>query len=168
TFPSSQFEIHFRRVRGLDVMWWWSRLLEEPEHGLGNGVGLGEHGGARLHKDVVARVLSGFVGHVHVLNARTGGREVFLADGELLGGEVHARLVGADGGPVAGELVDGRLDAGEGSGGRRGGGGQVDRDTQVNANYREAVAFRVDGHIELVAREKTDTVKILGGGAAHV
>jgi hypothetical protein len=48
-------------------------LLEEAQDGLGDLVGLGEHGGAGLDEDVGAGVLGGFLGDVDVFDAGAGG-----------------------------------------------------------------------------------------------
>jgi hypothetical protein len=62
-----------------------SLLLEQAENTLRQQVRLREHRCSRLDENVLLRVFSRFLSHVHVFNPRTCRDQVFAVDGQLFG-----------------------------------------------------------------------------------
>ena len=62
------------------------QLLQQAQHALRNGVGLGKHCRAGLRKDLVPRILRRFRSKIHVTNDRFRGLLVGIADIEVVDG----------------------------------------------------------------------------------
>src|SRR6056297_1973414 len=91
-------------------------LLEQGEYLLGKLVGLAQHGVGCLHEDLVLGELGHLCCHVDVADTAFGRGEVGAGSTQVVDCMLQAVLVGTQGCPLAGYLVDSTVDNGNGAG----------------------------------------------------